>query len=287
MSSKKFDNVAATTPGSLLQGKVAGVQITSTSGEPGAGVSIRVRGNGTLRSGNGPLIVVDGVPLAGGDVSAGGADLGLGSSSAKDPLSFINQNDIESMSILKDASSTAIYGARGANGVIIITTKKGKSKEPELTYSSSYQVSNFASKFDVLSPERFAQLSPANNQKGAFRWKDEVLQQGSTMNHDLAYSSGTDKSNTRVSLGMNSTDGIVKNTGLDKYTATLFNSNDFFDGKVKLETRLSYSNVKDKRGLVANNSGFIGNLISSALYWNPTLSARNTDGSYFLMEIRI
>ncbi len=280
LSSKKFDNVAATTPGSLLQGKVAGVQITSTSGEPGAGVSIRVRGNGTLRSGNGPLIVVDGVPLAGGDVSAGGADLGLGSSSAKDPLSFINQNDIESMSILKDASSTAIYGARGANGVIIITTKKGKSKEPELSYSTSYQVSNFASKFDVLSPERFAQLSPASDKKGAFRWKDEVLQQGSTMNHDLAYSSGTDKSNTRVSLGMNSTDGIVKNTGLDKYTATLFNSNDFFDGKVKLETRLSYSNVKDKRGLVANNSGFIGNLISSALYWNPTLSARQDDGSY-------
>lgn len=280
ISSKKFDNIAATTPGSLLQGKVAGVQITSSSGEPGAGVSIRVRGNGTLRSGNGPLIVVDGVPLAGGDVSAGGADLGLGSSSAKDPLSFINQNDIESMSILKDASSTAIYGARGANGVIIITTKKGKSKEPELTYSTSYQVSNFASKFDVLSPERFAQLSAANDKKGSFRWKDEVLQQGATMNHDLAYSSSTDKSNTRVSLGMTSTDGIIRSTGLDKYTATLFNSNDFFDGRVKLETRLSYSNVKDRRGLVANNSGFVGNLISSALYWNPTLNVRNVDGSY-------
>jgi iron complex outermembrane receptor protein len=280
ISSKKFDNVSATTPGSLLQGKVAGVQITSSSGEPGAGVSIRVRGNGTLRSGNGPLIVVDGVPLAGGDVSAGGADLGLGSSSAKDPLSFINQNDIESMSILKDASSTAIYGARGANGVIIITTKKGKSKEPELTYSTSYQVSNFASKFDVLSPERFAELSPANDKGGSFIWKDEVLQQGVTMNHDLAYSSSTDKSNTRVSLGMTSTDGIVRGTGLDKYTATLFNSNDFFDGRVKLETRLSYSNIKDRRGLVSNNSGFIGNLISSALYWNPTLNTRNDDGSY-------
>ena len=184
------------------------------------------------------------------------------------------------MSILKDASSTAIYGARGANGVIIITTKKGKSKEPELTYSTSYQVSNFASKFDVLSPERFAQLSAANDKKGSFRWKDEVLQQGATMNHDLAYSSSTDKSNTRVSLGMTSTDGIIRSTGLDKYTATLFNSNDFFDGRVKLETRLSYSNVKDRRGLVANNSGFVGNLISSALYWNPTLNVRNVDGSY-------
>ncbi len=282
ISSKKFDNVAATNPGSLLQGKVAGVQVTSSSGEPGAGVSIRVRGNGTLRSGNGPLYVIDGVPLAGGDVSSGGADLGLGSSSAKDPLSFINQNDIESMSILKDASSTAIYGARGANGVIIITTKRGgKSKLPELTYSTSLQISNYSSKFDVLSPERFAQLSPANNQKGSFKWKDEIFQQGLTFNNDLAYSSGTEKSSTRVSLGMANTDGIVKQTGLDKYTATLFNSNDFFDGRLKLETRLSYSNIKDRRAMVANNSGFIGNLISSALYWNPTLNTVNTDGSYF------
>ncbi|MEC5164319.1 TonB-linked SusC/RagA family outer membrane protein [Flavobacterium sp. PL11] len=281
ISAKKFDNVAAVNPGSLLQGKVAGVQITSSSGEPGAGVSVRVRGNGTLRSGNGPLIVVDGVPLGGGDVSSGNGDIGLGTSSAKDPLSFINPNDIESMSILKDASSTAIYGARGANGVIIITTKKGKSGLPELSYSTSYQISNFSSKFDVLSPERFAELSPANNKNGSFKWKDAILQQGSTINHDLAYSSSTERSNTRVSLGLNNTDGIVRNTGLDKYTASLFNSNDFFNDKVKVETRLSYSNIKDQRGLITNNGGFIGNLISSSLYWNPTLNVYNNDGSYF------
>ncbi|MFE3846459.1 SusC/RagA family TonB-linked outer membrane protein [Flavobacterium sp. LB3P45] len=275
LSSKKFDNVAATNPAELLRGKVAGVQITSSSGEPGAANSIRIRGNGTLRGGNGPLIVVDGVPLAGGDVSAGGANMNLGSMSAKDPLSFINQNDIESMSILKDASSTAIYGARGANGVIIITTKKGKSKVPELTYSTSYTTSSYASKFDVLSTDEFIAATPgqtANHFGGAFDWKKQVLQTGSTVNHDLSFSSGTDNSNTRVSLGMANTDGIVRNTGLDKITASFYNSNDFFDGKVKLETRIAYSNIKDRRGLITNDTGYIGNLLSAALYWNPTRS---------------
>jgi TonB-dependent starch-binding outer membrane protein SusC len=275
LSAKKFDNVAAVNPAELLRGKVAGVQITSSSGEPGASNSIRIRGNGTLRGGNGPLIVVDGVPLAGGDVSAGGANMNLGTMTAKDPLSFINQNDIESMSILKDASSTAIYGARGANGVIIITTKKGKSKEPELTYQTSYTTASYASKFKVLSADEFLAATPgqtANHFGSSFDWEKEVLQTGSTLNHDLSYASGTDKSNTRVSLGMANTDGIIKNTGLDKVTASFFNSNDFFDGKVKLETRLAYSNIKDRRGLITNDTGYIGNLLSAALWWNPTRS---------------
>ena len=275
LSAKKFDNVAAVNPAELLRGKVAGVQITSSSGEPGASNSIRIRGNGTLRGGNGPLIVVDGVPLAGGDVSAGGANMNLGTMTAKDPLSFINQNDIESMSILKDASSTAIYGARGANGVIIITTKKGKSKEPELTYQTSYTTASYASKFRVLSADEFRASAPnltANDFGSSFDWEKEVLQTGSTLNHDLSYASGTDKSNTRVSLGMSNTDGIIKKTGLDKVTASFFNSNDFFDGKVKLETRLAYSSIKDQRGLITNDTGYIGNLLSAAVWWNPTRS---------------
>ncbi len=281
ISAKKFDNVSATNPASLLQGKVAGVQITSSSGEPGAANSIRIRGNGTLRSGNGPLIVVDGVPLAGGDVSAGGASLGNGTMTAKDPLSFINQNDIESMSILKDASSTAIYGARGANGVIIITTKKGKSKDPELTYSTSFATSSFASDFNVLSTSQFINLTaPEKNFGGSYDWKKQVLQTGGSMNHDLSYSSGTDKSNTRISLGMSNTDGIIRNTGLDKYTANLYNSNDLIDGRVKLETRIAYTNLKDQRALTTTNTGYIGDVLSSALYWNPTRNVQNPDGTY-------
>jgi TonB-dependent starch-binding outer membrane protein SusC len=282
LSSKKFDNIAATSPAEILRGKVAGVQVTSSSGEPGAATSIRIRGNGSIRSGNGPLIVVDGVPLAGGDVTSGGADINLGSSSAKNPLSFINQNDIESMSILKDASSTAIYGARGANGVIIITTKKGKSKTPELSYNTSFQSSKFESDFDVLNGDRFASVAPAGSDKGSrnYNWKDLILQTGLTVSNDLSYASSTENSNTRVSFGAANSTGIVKNTGMDKYTATLSNSSDFLNGILKVDSRISYSNIKDQRTLITNNTGYIGNLLSSALYWNPTRSTRAADGSY-------
>lgn len=280
INSKNFDNVSATSPADLLRGKVAGVQVTSASGEPGAGASIRIRGNSSIRSGNGPLIVIDGVPLDGGDVSAGGNDIGLGSSSARNPLNFVNQNDIESMTILKDASSTAIYGSRGANGVIIITTKKGKSKEPQLNYSTSAQFSSLATDFDVMSANQFVANGGTDNGSRSYNWKDAVLQNGLTVNHDLSYSKSTENSSTRLSLGASNTEGIVKNTGIDKYTLNFTNSSDFFNNHLKVETRAIYAGIKDKSTLISNNAGFIGNLIGAALYWNPTNPIYNTDGSY-------
>jgi TonB-dependent starch-binding outer membrane protein SusC len=274
LSSKKFDNIAAISPAELLRGKVSGVQVTSSNGEPGASSTIRIRGNGSLRSGNGPLIVVDGVPLAGGNVTSGGADFNLGTSSAKDPLSFVNQNDIESISILKDASSTAIYGARGANGVIMITTKKGKSKVPEFSYNSSVTTGTYSSKFDMLSSNEFRNTAAGKlNDKGSdYNWKDAILQDSFAFNNDFAFSSSTDKSNTRFSIGTYNSTGLVKKTGLDKYTASFYNSNEFLDSRLKVETRLSYANVKDQRALITNNTGYIGNLLSAALVWNPTKS---------------
>ena len=111
-------------PEQLIQGKTAGVQITQTSGEPGAGVELRIRGTNSVRSNNNPLFVVDGVPLAGDDTSANGQDTGFGSAGSRNPLNFLNPADIESISVLKDASATAIYGSRGANGVVIIYYQK-------------------------------------------------------------------------------------------------------------------------------------------------------------------
>ena len=282
LSSKKFDNLSATSPAELLRGKVSGVQVTTSSGEPGAATSIRIRGNTSVRSGNEPLIVVDGIVLAGGNVSSGGDNV-LGNSSSRNALNFINQNDIESLTILKDVSSTSIYGSRGANGVIVITTKKGRSKEPELSYGTSLNFSDYSSDFDVLDANRFAAIAPTGSDKGSrsYNWKDAILQKGFTMNHDVAFSKSTENSNTRFSLGSSNTDGIVKNTGLDKYTAALFNSNDYFGGKLKIETRVNYTALKDKATLLSNDVGYIGNVIGSALYWNPTLPIFNPDGSYY------
>lgn len=286
IGAKDFDNVAAPSPAQLLRGKVAGVQVTQSSGEPGAGISVRVRGNSSIRSGNGPLYVIDGVPLDGGNVSAGGgltANNGaqdLGSSSARNPLNFINQNDIESISVLKDASSTAIYGSRGANGVIVITTKKGKSSEPQLTYSTSVSFSKKAGDFGVMSADEFVAAGGDDKGSRTYNWEDAVMRNGFSMNHDLSFSKSTENSNTRLSFGASNANGIVKNSGLDKYSASFYNSNDFFKGALKIESRVIYSSLKDETTLLSNNAGYIGNLIGTALYWNPTLPIYNTDGTY-------
>ncbi len=209
----------------------------------------------------------------------GGSDL-IRASSARNPLNFMNQNDIESMSVLKDASSTAIYGSRGANGVIVITTKKGKSKEPQLTYSTSVQFSKMSGKFGVMSADEFVAAGGDDKGSRTYNWKDAVLRNGFSMNHDLSFSKTTENSNTRISFGASNTDGIVKNTGLDKYTASFYNSNDFFGGALKVESRIIYASLKDETTLLSNNAGYIGNMIGTALYWNPTLPIYNTDGSY-------
>ncbi|WP_245792572.1 SusC/RagA family TonB-linked outer membrane protein [Flavobacterium fryxellicola] len=279
IGAKDFDNVSSPSPAQLLRGKVAGVQVTQSSGEPGAGVAIRVRGNSSIRSGNSPLIVIDGVPLDGGNVSGGGDDL-LGSSSAKNPLNFVNQNDIESISVLKDASSTAIYGSRGSNGVIVITTKKGKSNVPQINYSSSVQFSKMSGNLDVMDANQFVAAGGIDKGSRSYDWEDAVLRNGFSTNHDLSFAKTTENSNTRISLGASSTNGIVKNTGLDKYNATVYNSNDFFGGALKIEERIIYASLKDEATLLSNNAGAVGNLMGAALYWNPTLPIYAPDGSY-------
>ncbi|WP_264565594.1 SusC/RagA family TonB-linked outer membrane protein [Flavobacterium sp. N3904] len=286
LGSKDFDGVSNTSPALLLRGKVAGVQITQTSGEPGSAVTIRVRGSSSVRSGNGPLVVVDGVPLAGGDISSQGSDL-LGTSAARNPLNFINEADIASISVLKDAASTAIYGSRGANGVIVITTKKGNSNIPEFNFSTSTQISTKAGNYGVMNPDQFVTASKAAGiPKGQdfggrdYNWEDAVLQTGIAVNNNLSFNSANENSSTRVSLSASNNEGIVKNTGLEKYTASFYNSNNFFDKVLKVDTKLLYASVNDYTTLVTNNAGYIGNVIGTALYWNPTLPIYKADGSY-------
>jgi iron complex outermembrane receptor protein len=279
LNAKNFDNVAAPNPADILRGKVAGVQVTQVSGEPGAGASIRIRGNSSIRSGNGPLIVVDGVPLDGGDVSTG-SDIGLGGSSARNPLNFINQNDIESLTVLKDASSTAIYGSRGANGVIVITTKKSKSRETQLTYSNSIVFSSIASNLKLMDSAEFVANGGRDNGNPGYNWEDAILRNAMSTNHDLSFSKSTENSSTRISIGASNTEGIVNRTGLDKYTFALNNSNDFFGRALKVDTKVIYSSLRDEAALVTNNVGFIGNLIGAAMYWNPTDRLVNPNGTF-------
>ena len=193
VTEKDFNKGVVVSPEQLIQGRAAGVQITSTSGEPGAGINVRIRGTSSVRGGNNPLFVVDGVPLSGDDVSPSGNNSGLGASSPRNPLNFLNPNDIASIDILKDASATAIYGSRGANGVVIITTKSGKRGSGTLNYDYSLSFANISKRYELLNREEFlAAYADFNGQAAAnlldggadTDWQDEAFRTGITQNHN-------------------------------------------------------------------------------------------------------
>jgi TonB-dependent starch-binding outer membrane protein SusC len=281
IKSESFNKSISTSPEQLLQGKVAGVQVTSSSGEPGVANTVRIRGASSIRVGNDPLYVVDGVPIGGGDFSANSSDLGSGRQPSRNPLNFINPADIASMDILKDASATAIYGSRGANGVIIITTKKGKKGEGQLTFNSSLTTAKISNDYGLLGADEFRNNTAATNDYGSnVNAFNEILRTASTKQYDLGYSGGSENSSYRLSLGYLDQEGIIKNTGITKYNLALNMSQNMFNNKVKFEGGLTASYINDDAAALSSNVGAEGDLLISALKWNPTRSFYNTDGSY-------
>lgn len=293
IKSEDFNQGVIVSPEQLIQGRSAGVQITNSSGEPGGGMNIRIRGTSSVRSGNGPLFVVDGVPLAGDDVSGGGQDAGFGSSSARNPLNFLNPNDIASIDILKDASATAIYGSRGANGVVLITTKSGKSGAGSLSYSFNIGISNITKKYDLLSADEFleasAQLKGLNTSDPAITsldqgadtdWQDEILRTGISQNHNLSFGAGDESGNYRFSLGYTDQEGIIRESGLRRLTARFNGSKDFIKDRLNISTQITVSSVKDNSVPISDNAGATGDLLGTALKLNPTYPVRQ-DGELF------
>jgi iron complex outermembrane receptor protein len=285
-----FNAGVISSPEQLIQGRAAGVQITSASGEPGAGINIRIRGTSSVRSGNNPLFVIDGVPLSGDDVSPGSMNGALGDSPPKNPLNFLNPNDIASIDVLKDASATAIYGSRGANGVVIITTKSGKAGTGSIDYSYNLGFSSITQKYDLLKREAFlsayedfngATAAAALDRGSSTDWQDQVLRTAITHNHNLSFSGGDNAGNFRVSLGFQDQEGIIKESGMTRYTARFNGSRKFLDEKLTLATQITVSDIHDLNVPITNNSGFEGDLFGSALKSNPTAPVRNPDGSFY------
>lgn len=284
VKAEDFNKGVTTSADQLLQGRVAGVQITQSSGEPGAAANIRVRGTSSIRAGNEPLIVVDGVPLSGGAVTPGSGSP-FGGSSSTNPLNFINSSDIESIDVLKDASATAIYGSRGANGVILITTKSGKSGKPQINYSSSYSFGNISERLDVIDADDFGALAtqagnPTADEGARLDPFNKILQTAFTQTQDISIAGGSDTGNYRFSLGYLDQEGIIQNTGQEKYTATLNLSQNAFNDRVKFTVNTIASFVRDERAAIGDFAGAEGDLISSALKWNPTRALRNPDGTF-------
>ena len=226
LSQKDFNKGVISTPEQLLQGRTPGVTVSPASGEPGAASTINIRGTSSIRGNNDPLYVVDGVPLSGGGTS--GTSSGVeGSSTAKNPLMFLNPNDIESISILKDASSAAIYGSRGANGVIIITTKSGRGAKGSFSFSAATSISEVASRYDLLKPVDFlAAVRQANidagtspdaanlaiklvDKKASTDWQDQIFRTGISQNYNLSWGFSRKSTAIRLSGSYDDQEGII------------------------------------------------------------------------------
>ena len=264
VKAEAFNKGIINSPQQLLQGKVAGVNVTSASGEPGAIQGISIRGPGGVRTGSTPLFVVDGLPLD--NSSTGGGD----------PLNFINPSEIEAIDVLKDASATAIYGARGANGVILITTKKGKAGISTMNFSTSLGISNLANALPVYDAANFRKQVVAlggtlDDKGGNTDWQKEITRTAYTQNHNLTMSGGADKLTYFASFGMQKQQGIIKTNDLDRYSARFNATQKFLNDKLVVDANLSYNSTKNRRPGI---SGAIGDAISN----NPTYPAYGADG---------
>ncbi|MDO4783133.1 MAG: SusC/RagA family TonB-linked outer membrane protein, partial [Capnocytophaga felis] len=262
VTTKDFNKGQNLSAGDLLQGKVAGVQITSGGGAPGDGQNIRVRGTGSLTLNSNPLVVVDGVPM--NDGAIGGA---------RNILNDINPDDIESMTVLKDASSTAIYGSRAANGVIMITTKKGKTnQETQIVLNSSISIAEVSDYVNLLSANEFRKLvneTGTDAQKAILgnastNWQKEIYQLAPTSNTTVGISGDLASIPYRLSLGHTYADGVLKTDKFQRATAKLSLTPRFFDNSLKTELNVSGSFVKNRFA----ERGAIG----SAIEFDPTQS---------------
>lgn len=250
VKSDDFNKGVVANTGQLIQGKVAGVNVTAASGEPGASQDIIIRGVGSLRSGTTPLYVVDGFAL---DNSNNGV--------ASNPLNFINPQDIESIDILKDASAAAIYGSRAANGVIVITTKKGSKGQAKINLNMTTGFSTLANKVDVFGADEFRSQITAINGKlidgGANTdWQDELTRTAISQNINLSMSGGTEKSTYAASLGVDNQEGILGNSNLKRYSGRLNLNQKALDDKFNVAfnmTATKFENARpDARTIVGN-----------------------------------
>ena len=282
VGAKDFNRGVVTSPDQLIQGKVAGVQVITNSGAPGAAVTVRIRGASSIRGGNSPLFVVDGVILDSRSSKPGLNVSDLNNSPEGNPLNFLNPDDIASMDVLKDASAAAIYGSRGANGVVIITTKKGSNGAPKLDFGFSYGVSSIAKRLKVLTGAEYraaltAYGQPLTNDKGAnVDAFDEITRVAPTSKINVAFSSGNENAKTRISLSVLDQQGFIDKTSFKKYTAGLNSSYKFLESKkLGVDFNVITSQTDENIAPITNDGGAKGSLIGMALQWNPTKPFRN------------
>jgi iron complex outermembrane receptor protein len=284
VQAKDFNKGVVTTPEVLLQNKVPGLQITTNNGQPGSATTVKIRGNNSIRAVNNPLYVIDGVPLDGRSARPNFGNA-FGSTPDASPLIFVNPNDIQRIDVLKDAASAAIYGSRGANGVIAITTKTGSAGEPKLEVGTSIGFNaGLMKRFDVLNASEFKdalkKYSVTGQDNGAsVDALKEVKNKNLTQNYNLAFSGGGENGRFRASFLASRINGYIKNSTLDKYVGNFSGQYQFLDKRLSLGFHLTAGHTTEDLVPVSNTAGSTGNIISSILQWNPT-TAFTDNGSY-------
>lgn len=282
VSSKDFNQGAITTPEQLIQGKVAGVSIISNSGAPGSGSTIRIRGGASINGSNDPLIVLDGVPLDDPRNPDGTSKI----AGVADPLSLINPNDIESFTVLKDASSAAIYGNRASNGVILITTRKGRPGKPVINFSTQFSISKLPKEAPVLTADQFRAYVNANDttSTGKYKsllgtantdWQKQIYQTAVSTDDNLSISGTTLKNKLpyRVSVGYTDQNGILKTTSLERYTGSINLNPSLFSDHLKINFNFNGSQVKQR---FVNE----GQVIGDAVTFNPTVPVTSNNALF-------
>ena len=271
VKSKDFNKGLVSSPEQLINGKVSGVQIMSNSGSASAGSTIRVRGGASLNASNDPLIVLDGVPLEQGGISGNSSNF----------LSMINPSDIESMTVLKDASSTAIYGSRASNGVIIITTKKGQQGAVKVNFNTTNSLQTRAQMVDMLSRDEFVNVINqfgTDNQKSLLGtantdWNDEVYHTAFGTDNNLSVSGSIDKwLPFRVSVGYYNQSGLVRKDNVERWTGNVVLTPSFFQDHLKLTI--------NAKGTLNNNSFNNGGAVWAAATFNPTIPVYSGNDKY-------
>lgn len=270
ISEKNMNEGAVTNPLQLISGKAAGVNITQTGSEPGSTPSIRIRGISSLIGGNDPLVVVDGIQ--------GNMDL----------LNQIPSSEIASIDILKDASATAVYGSRGAPGVIIVSTKKNKTGRSSVEYITTFAIDFIPKELNMLNADQWweqAQLVgvPASANHGSNTdWYNILTKSGLTQNHTLAFGGGADKFSYRASISAILQDGVVLNSNNKKYIGRIQATQSALDDKLKLTFNLNSGITETKSSVQSiGRAAFTSNLISNAYLMRPTDPVFNSDGSYY------
>jgi iron complex outermembrane receptor protein len=276
----------------LIQGRAAGVTITQNSGEPGAGAQIRIRGGTSISASNEPLYVIDGIPLS--NVEPQTAGIGLGNSPAlpRNPMNLLNPADIASISILKDAAATAIYGARAANGVVLIETKKGAAGGPSIEYEFSAGRASAPKQLEVLSGDQYRAFVAAEVAAGRMTaaqqaslgtastdWEDAILRTGSTFNHNVSFAGGSPNTQYRASLNYLNQEGVVLSSGFKRYQARVNGTHQAIDGRLRLGLNLTGSQTRDDYVSAENSGGFEGGVLFNSIYYNPTYPVQVTNAA--------